>query len=134
MSDIEPVIKPHVEQIRWTEKVVLVVWHLSSTKGWGGGVPGIMQNRARKPEPALQRVMKQKRAGRRRGGCRLLRSCRYVTVQTKLNGSECESAVCAYRAGGQGACVCLCPPPPQLPGLSFRSHVCHHINICTYKE
>lgn len=35
--------------------------------GWGGGGagPGIMQNRARQPEPALQRVVKQKRAGRR---------------------------------------------------------------------
>lgn len=67
MSDIEPAKKPHVEQIRWTEKVVLVMGHLFSTKGWEGGgrLPGIMQNRARQPEPALQRVVKQKRAGRR---------------------------------------------------------------------
>lgn len=63
MSDIEPAKKPHVEQIRWTERAVFVMWHLFSTKGWGG--PGIMPHRARQPEPAVQHAVKQKRAGRR---------------------------------------------------------------------
>lgn len=75
------------------------------------------------------------------GDGRRLHFGRYITFQTKLNGSECESTMCACRVGGQGACVCLSKPPYPHPSYltvlsAHRSNnVCRHrINISSIKS
>lgn len=132
VCETEPAKKPHVEPLRWTERVV---WHLFSTKKG----PGIVLNRPGQPEPALQHVVKQQCAGRRARGGRRLHFGRYITFQTKLNGSECENTTCVCRVGGQGACVCLSKPPPRphpsyLPGHRSNNVCRHRINLPSMKS